>query len=100
MKLGTKLKLVIYVMVVVMVVTAITVVLSLKSIEKKQDEALSVRIQQIQSVDNIRVNLGMQGLYARALLIEHTQEDQANLKSHATALDKDIEDMRKTVKVK
>jgi methyl-accepting chemotaxis protein len=91
MKVGSKLNIAFYSIIGVMILTAVVVFINLNTIENKQEEALDDRVVQIRLVDDIRMNLSMQGLYARALIIENNTDNQENLTKYAAQLDKDIE---------
>ncbi len=62
----------------------------MKNIEEKSDEALDNRLVQIKAVDQIRFDLAMQGLYARALVLDGDKENEENLAFYQEELDKGI----------
>ena len=90
MKVGFKLNLSFYTVIGLMILTTIVVFINLSSIEKKQTEALDSRVTQIRLVDSIRANLAFQESYARAVILEDSQENRDQLKSYAANLDEDI----------
>lgn len=98
MKIGTKLNIAFFIIIGLMLITTVISFISLANIEKKMEEALVNRLQQIQLVDDIRANLGMQGLYARAFIIDPTNANEDNLKTYAAELDQNIADLEKLVR--
>lgn len=100
MKVGVKLNIAFYSIILVMIITAVVVTINLNTIEDKQEEALDYRVEQIRVVDNIRVNLGMQGLYARELVIQNNQSNHDDLMKYAKNLDEDIEKMKTLISSK
>ncbi|MBQ0139772.1 MAG: methyl-accepting chemotaxis protein [Kurthia sp.] len=97
MKIGFKINLALYSIIAVMILTTVLVLINLKLIEEKEEEALDYRVEQIRLVDEIRVNLGMQGLYARELVIENSATNKDNLLTYAANLDKSIEKLNSMV---
>lgn len=91
MKIGFKLNLAFFLIIALMVLSTIGVFINLGTIDEKQNEALDNRVVQIRLVDDIRANLAFQGLYARALILENTNENRENLLTYAENLDKNIE---------
>ena len=90
MKIGTKLNFAFFGLALLLIISTIFSVFNLKSIEGKTDEALNVRLAQIRIADEMRVNIGMQGLYARALIIDSTDENKQNLINYSSELDENI----------
>lgn len=95
MTLGKKLNLLILLVVLCLVVSTVVTWNNLKKIEDNVNEALQERVVQIRLVDEIRVNIGMQGLYMRALFIENSYKNQELLKQYAGNLDENIEEFSK-----
>lgn len=95
MTLGKKLNLLILLVVLCLIVSTIFTWINLGKIHSNVNEALDNRVTQIRLVDEIRVNIGMQGLYARSLFIANTEENQQFLKQYAEKLDENIEDFSK-----
>lgn len=93
MKIGSKLNLAFIALIILMLISTVISFISLSNIESKVDEALNNRVQQIKLVDDIRINLGMQGLYARALIIDPTDANEKNLRTYAEALDQNLADL-------
>lgn len=94
MKIGTKLNIAFITIIGLMLISTVVSFMNLSNIENKMDEALNNRLQQIKKVDDIRVNLAMQGLYARALIIDPTDANENNLRSYAEALDQNLVDLK------
>jgi len=98
MKVGVKLNLFFFGIVLILLVSTILSVMNLKNIEEKSDEALNSRVVQIKLADEMRSNIGMQGLYARALIIDQSESNKDRLIEYANNLDKSIEDLGKLVR--
>ncbi len=90
MSVGAKLNIAFYSIIVLLCISIGITFLNLSNIEKKTEEALDNRVEQIRVIDQIRFDLAMQGLYARALMIETTDENRNNLMSYAEELDANI----------
>ena len=90
MSVGAKLNIVFYSIILLLVISIGITFVNLSNIEKKTEEALGDRVEQIRVIDQIRFDLAMQGLYARALMIETTDENRSNLISYAEKLDANI----------
>ena len=90
MKVGMKLNIAFFGIIFLLLISTVVSFLNLTAIENKTEEALENRVKQILLVDEIRVNLGMQGLYARALILEQTEQNKSNLISYAEKLDNDL----------
>lgn len=97
MKLGAKLNLSFISVVILMLITTVVSLISLEKIHENLDETLFNRVPQVRLVDEIRVNLGMQGLYARSYIIEPTTENENNLKTYANALDDNLTELEKLI---
>ena len=97
MNVGFKLNLSFFVITFLLLVSTVISFINLNSIEEKSEEALDRRVVQIRYVDDIRVNLGMQGLYARALMLQPTEKNKTNLITYADKLDNDIMEIEKLV---
>jgi len=98
MKVGVKLNLFFFGIVLILLVSTILSVMNLKNIEEKSDEALNSRVVQIKLADEMRSNIGMQGLYARALIIDQSESNKDRLIEYANNLDENIEDLGKLVR--
>jgi methyl-accepting chemotaxis protein len=90
MKIGAKLNVAFYSIVALLCISVGISFYSLSNIESKTDEALNNRVVQLRLIDEIRFGVGMQGLYARALMIDTTAKNRENLLTYAEELDKNI----------
>lgn len=90
MGIGKKLNLAFYSIVILLCISIGISFLSLNKIEEKTDEALNNRVEQIRVIDEIRFGLAMQGLYARALIVENSKENEENLAHYQSYLDEQI----------
>lgn len=97
MKIGVKLNLAFFGIVLLLLISTLISVLNLKSIEEKSEEALNYRVVQIRLADEIRVNIGMQGLYTHALVLDQTESNKENLITYASYLDENIIELEKLV---
>lgn len=98
MKIGTKLNFAFITIIGLMLISTVVSFMNFSNIENKMDEALNNRLLQIKEVDEIRVNLAMQGLYARALIIDPTDANENNLRLYAEALDQNLVDLKELYK--
>lgn len=94
MKVGKKLNLAFYSIVFLMCISVVVTFLNVKSIEHKTDEAFENRIVQMQLNDEIRINIYKQGLFARAVILEDSQNNKESLKESAAALDQNVKDLK------
>ena len=90
MGIGKKLNLAFYSIIILLCITVGISFLNLNTIEDKTDEALNNRVEQIRTIDEIRFGLAMQGLYARALMLDNTKENEENLAHYQSYLDDQI----------
>ena len=90
MSVGAKLNIAFYSIILLLVISIGITFVNLSNIEKKTEEALDNRVDQIRVIDQIRFDLAMQGLYARALIMETTDENRSSLLSYAEDLDANI----------
>ena len=90
MSVGAKLNIAFYSIIVLLCISVGITFLNLSNIEEKTEEALDNRVEQIRVIDQIRFDLAMQGLYARGLIMETTDENHNNLMSYAESLDANI----------
>lgn len=86
MSVGAKLNVAFYSMLAIFAITIGITFLSLNNIEAKTEEALDQRVEQIRSVDQIRFGLSMQGLYARAVVLDGKDESVENFEYYKTFL--------------
>ena len=64
------------------------------NISEKKDEILESRMAQIRAVDSVRFNLGMQGMYAGALVLDPTKLNKDTFKHYQEELNSNIEVLR------
>ena len=86
MSVGKKLNTAFYSMMAILAITVAINFISLNNIESKIEEALDHRVEQIRAVDDIRFGLAMQGLYARALVLDGKEESFASFEQYKTYL--------------
>lgn len=91
MSIGRKLNIAFILMIVLITVTVVLNYISLNNIQGNMDEALDRRVEQIRTVDQIRYNIAMQGLYARALVLDGTEETFSNFEFYSESLDAEID---------
>ena len=94
MSVGAKLNLAFYSIIVLLCISVGINFLNLSNIEKKTGEALDDRFEQIRVIEQIRFDLAMQGLYARGLIMETTEENYNQLMSYAESLDAGITELK------
>lgn len=90
MKVGAKLNVAFWSIVTLLCISVGISFYNLANIEDKTDEALNNRVAQLRIIDEIRVDVGMQGLYARALMIDTTAKNRENLLTYADMLKENI----------
>lgn len=90
MSVGAKLNIAFYSMIAMFAISIGITFVSLGNIEAKTEEALDNRVAQIRSADEIRFGLSMQGLYARAVVLDGTDESFANFEYYKTLLTEEI----------
>ena len=95
LSLGKKLNLLVLLVVLCLVVSTAVTWINLNKISDNVNEALDERVEQIRLVDEIRVNIGMQGLYVRSLFIANTKDNQESLQQYADNLDDNIKELGK-----
>ena len=95
MRVGAKLNVAFYSIIALLCISMIISFFSLSNIENKTDEALNNRVMQLRVIDEIRFDVGMQGLYARALMIDTTDENRGKLLNYAEELDNNIATLKK-----
>lgn len=83
MKMGTQLNIILVSFISLFCISMGITFFNLSKIEAKTEEAFENRIEQVRTIDDILVNTALQGLYAREVLIEDTEENRTNLLSYA-----------------
>ena len=91
MSVGKRINAALIIMIVLILVTVTLNYISLKNIQGNMDEALDYRVEQIRTVDEIRFNIAMQGMYARALVFDGKEESAESFQQHNELLDQEIE---------
>ncbi|MEK3764559.1 methyl-accepting chemotaxis protein [Solibacillus sp. FSL K6-4121] len=91
MSVGKKLNSAFILMIVLITITVVLNFISLNKIQDDMDEALDHRVEQIRTVDQIRLNIGMQGMYARAIVLDGKEESFDNFKQYNELLDTEID---------
>ena len=87
LKIGKKISFAILGVVFILILsTAVTV-------DKNIEETLDERFVKIRTLDEMRVNIGMQGLYARSLFIANTKENQDLFLEYSTELQEKVKVM-------
>lgn len=90
MSIGKKLNLSFIAMIFLLFVSTGMAILSSASVKDKVEEALGNRVQQIRVIDEIRVGIGMQGQYVRALLTDNSPKILEKLEYYANYVDEQI----------
>ena len=90
MSIGKKLNLVLFILVAIIAASTIISSISYNVIQSRSNEAMDVRMEQVRMIDDIRFNLAMQGLYARALIADPKEENAKSLSEYADKLDANI----------
>lgn len=98
MNISKKLNLSFYGIIILFIISIILNFVNLESIDANVDEALDNRVTQIMVVDEIRTDLAMQGLYARASIIDPNEENRQNLEEYAKNLDSSIAQLQKLIR--
>ena len=90
MSIGKKLNLSFIAMILLLFISTGMAILSSASVKDKVEEALGNRVQQIRVIDEIRVGIGMQGQYVRALLTDNSPKVLDKLEYYANYVDEQI----------
>lgn len=90
MSIGKKLNLSFIAMIFLLFVSTGMAILSSANVKGKVEEALGNRVQQIRVIDEIRVGIGMQGQYVRALLTDNSPKILEKLEYYANYVDEQI----------
>lgn len=90
MSVGAKLNIAFYSIILLLCVSIGISFINLNNIEEENTEALDNRVEQIRAADEIRFVVAMQELYARALMIDQTKENEDNLAFYQAELDTQI----------
>ncbi|MCZ8534177.1 methyl-accepting chemotaxis protein [Psychrobacillus psychrodurans] len=90
MSIGKKLNLSFMAMILLLFISTGMAILSSTNVKDKVDEALDDRVKQLLVIEEIRVGIGMQGQYVRALLTDNTPEILEKLEYYASYVDEQI----------
>lgn len=90
MSIGKKLNLSFMAMILLILISTGMAILSSGAVKEKVEEALGNRVQQIRVIDEIRVGIGMQGQYVRALLTDNSPKVLEELEYYAKYVDEQI----------
>jgi len=90
MSIGKRLNLSFIAMILLLFISTGMAILSSASVKDKVEEALGNRVQQIRVIDEIRVGIGMQGQYVRALLTDNSPKVLDKLEYYANYVDEQI----------
>ena len=90
MSIGKKISFAFYFMVLLLCIIVLITFINLDKIEEKSEEVIENRLTQIRTADQIRFGLAMQGLYARAMMIDVSAANENNFKTYQTFLDEQI----------
>ncbi|ATP38920.1 methyl-accepting chemotaxis protein [Solibacillus sp. R5-41] len=98
MGVGAKLNIAIYSIVTVLILTIGFTFLNLSNIEENSEEALNNRVEQIRAAEQIRFGLAMQSLYARAVVLDNSEESIEKLDFYMNSLNEEILGLKEMVK--
>ncbi|WP_274310086.1 methyl-accepting chemotaxis protein [Solibacillus daqui] len=90
MSIGKKLNTMLSILIAIIALSTVISFNSYNNIQKSTKEAMDNRMTQVAMIDDIRFNLAMQGLYARAIIVDPSQANEENLRKYAKNLDNSI----------
>ena len=94
MKLGVKFLIILICTFILLVISLTSSRVGLNKINENQEKLIDEEIVKLEIVENIRYELAMQGLYARATVIERDDKENKNkLIAHANEVDNLIQDI-------
>ncbi|MEK4384683.1 methyl-accepting chemotaxis protein [Solibacillus sp. FSL W7-1464] len=97
MSVGKRLNAVLILMILLIMIIVTLNYSSLKKIQGHMEEALDYRVEQIRSVDEIRFNVAMQGMYVRAFVFDGKEESAESFKQYNELLDQEIDNLSKLI---
>lgn len=100
MKVGSKLNIAFISIIGLIVLIVGATFIGLNTIEKRTDEALNNRVEQIRLADQIQIAQAMQGLYARSIILSGTAESFNSFENYKDLLDDQILEIEKLYKTK
>lgn len=90
MSIGKKLNLAFAVIIVFLTITGAFIYLNAQSVKENQQYLMDYKIEQIQTVERLQINIGFQESYARAMVLEDSTINREKLIQYAQALDDNI----------
>ncbi|MCH7323417.1 methyl-accepting chemotaxis protein [Solibacillus sp. MA9] len=90
MSIGKKLNTILFILIAIIALSTVISFNSYNNIQESTKEAMDNRMTQVAMIDDIRYNIAMQGLYARAIIIDPSQKNEENLRTYAKKLDDNI----------
>lgn len=78
MSIGKKLNIAFSIVIILLIISTVLSFLNLSNIDNKTTEAFDVRVETVRSVENIMLSGASQGLFARALVIDYTPNNEEN----------------------
>ena len=98
MGVTAKLNIAIYSIVTVLILTIFFTFLNIDNVEESTEEALENRVEQIRAAEQIRFSLAMQSLYARAVVLDNSEESIEQLDFYINSLNKEILGLKEMAK--
>lgn len=93
MSVGKKLSFGFLTIILTLIISLVIMFIQFSNIDKKVENALENRVALVELANNIQTELGMQGLFIRALFIEDTAANKDNFTKYSRMLDKHVEEM-------
>lgn len=94
MNIGKKLS-ISFIFILALVIGSISITFfNMNRVENLVEDTMDSRVEQIRLVDQIRVDLGMQGLYARTVLIDNSAQNMEHLQQYSASLDDNIAQLK------
>ena len=82
-------------LIVLLLISSAVAMFNSSRVKSKVDEALSQRVEQIRTIDEIRVGIGLQGKFIRELMTNNTPDTKEQLDHYATYVDEQIAKLEK-----
>lgn len=90
MSIGKKLNTMLSILIAIIALSTLISFNGYNNFQKSMNEAMDNRMAQMRIIDDMRFNLAMQGLYARAIIVDPTQANEEKLRTYAKNLDDNI----------
>lgn len=90
MSIQKKLNIAFISLIVLLLVSSAVAMINSARVKSKVDEALDQRVEQIRTIDEIRVGLGLQGKFVRQLMTNNTSDVKEQLDYYANYVDEQI----------